>query len=430
MDVTQLLSFFEHYDVLLVVLGFGVLGISVLMHRFDGLPGSYPLVALVLGWLTFSFLPGLTPPDAQSHRTWIVHVTELGVIISLMGVGLKIDRRPNWRTWTAVWRLLGITMIITIAATAFLGWWVLGLTPAAALLLGAVMAPTDPVLASDVQVGEPEEETQQPAEEREDEVRFALTAEAGLNDSLAFPFTYLALLVATHGLAPANWLSHWLLIDVGYRLIVGTILGLALGWCLAKILLRLPTKSEAHRSRTGVGSLAATLIIYGVTECVGGYGFLAVVIGAITIRHLEKTILPHRSLHVVAEQSEQLILTGILIAFGGAIAGGLLSSLTWQAALVSLVLVFVIRPTAGLVGLLGCSRLSWFDRSIVSFFGIRGIGSFYYLSYAMTYKNISHEKLLWSVCGLTVLISLIVHSLTAGPVMKRRAKRAKTSLQR
>ena len=127
-------------------------------------------------------------------------LTEFVVIVALFGAGLKIDRPVSWRGWILAWRLLGVAMPLTILAIAFLGWSVLGLGLASALLLGAALAPTDPVLASDVQVGPPHEGM-------EDEVRFALTAEAGLNDGLSFPFVYLAIALALSEASGTPWFS-------------------------------------------------------------------------------------------------------------------------------------------------------------------------------------------------------------------------------
>lgn len=435
-ELTKSLKLLEAYDLTLVVVGLGVLGLSALLHRFDDYPFSFPILALALGYAAFALPLGLTPPDPQEHGVLAVHLTEIGVIISLMGVGLKIDRLPHWRTWGSTWRLLGICMPLTIGGVALLGWWILGLTPAAAILLGAALAPTDPVLASDVQVGEPEEEVPgendtagppKPSQEKnpvekEDELRFTLTSEAGLNDSLAFPFTYLALLMLTEGVAPANWLDHWLLIDVAYKIGVGVAVGVALGWLLSRVLLRLPVSSERQKMKVGVGALAGTLILYGVTESLGGYGFLATFIGALTIRHYEDTRQAHKSLHTFAEQSEQLLMTGILIALGGAIAGGLLAPLTWKAALLGVLLVFVVRPVAGLVGLVGTQRLSGLDRIIASFFGIRGIGCLYYLAFALQEGAFSEEDLLWAICAFTIVLSIGVHGVTSAPVMQFREK--------
>ncbi|WP_442482173.1 cation:proton antiporter [Aeoliella sp. SH292] len=449
-EITDTLHLLEAYDLTLLVLGLGVLGLATLLPRIEGLPFSFPIVALVLGFVAFALPLGLTAPDPLEHRAWAVHLTEIGVIISLMGVGLKIARRPSWRTWSTTWRMLGICMPLTIAGVAVLGWWMLGLSPAAALLLAAALAPTDPVLASDVQVEGPEEEveedigvdeaTQEDTEkstgegnkesqndkkDKEEELRFTLTSEAGLNDSLAFPFTYLALVMATEGQAsPLNWLVEWLLVDVVYRIAVGIAVGVAVGWVLAQVLLRLPAETETEKMKIGVGALAGTLLLYAATECVGGYGFLAVFIGGLTIRHWESTHQSHRSLHIFAEQSEQLLMTGIMIALGGAIAGGLLGALTWQAVVVSLLIVFVVRPVAGMIGLVGDRRLSRLDQWIASFYGIRGIGCLYYLAYGVDEGSFAEADLLWSTCAFTVVLSVFVHGMTATSVMRYRDSRA------
>ena len=138
-----------------------------------------------------------------------------------------------------MWRLLLVTMPLTILGTAVLGWWVAGLAPAVALLLGAVLAPTDPVLASDVQVGEPlTEDVEEPADEDEqqledDDIRFSLTAEAGLNDGLAFPFVHLALLLLAGGFTVVD-AGAWVGWYVVGKIAVGVAVGLALGWLLGR----------------------------------------------------------------------------------------------------------------------------------------------------------------------------------------------------
>ena len=432
---TTTLNLLNGYDLTLVLVGLAVLGTAALPRLLADKPMSLPVLLVGLGFVFFALPLGLTPPDPLTQRSLAVRLTELGVIVSLMGAGLKIDRVPNWRTWASTWRLLAVTMPLTVAVTALLGWWALGLAPAAAVLLGAVLAPTDPVLAAEVQVGEPakesgredgderDEQEEEPDEEREDELRFALTSEAGLNDALAFPFTYMALLMLTAGTAPANWLAHWVLVDVGYKLAVGVACGLALGWLLARLILRLPVESKLDKAMTGLGALGSTLILYGGTEVVGGYGFLAVFVGALTIRNHERNHEYHQSLYQSAEQTERLLMAGILIALGGAVAGGVLSSLTWPAALVGLLLVFAVRPAAGWIGLLGSQRLAGLDRLAASFFGIRGIGSLYYLAYALDHQPFPDERLLWALVAFVVLLSVTLHGVSAAPVMQYRARR-------
>ncbi len=148
-----------------------------LLHRWALSPALVFLAAGVLAGV----LPITAPLDVELHRSSIEHLTELCVIVSLMGVGLALDRPLSWRAWSSTWRLLAIAMPLFLALM-LVGAWMLGVAPATALLLAAVLAPTDPVLATDVQVGEP---TSDPG--NEDEVRFALTSEAGLNDAPGVP---------------------------------------------------------------------------------------------------------------------------------------------------------------------------------------------------------------------------------------------------
>jgi NhaP-type Na+/H+ or K+/H+ antiporter len=302
-------------------------------------------------------------------------------------------------------------MPVTIAAMAFLGWWWAGLAPAAALLLGAALAPTDPVLASDVQVGEPTDE-----EDSEDEVRFALTSEAGLNDGLAFPFVYAAIGMAT--VAGLGWAGEWALKDVLIKGVVGVLGGLLVGKGLGKLFFRAKKESlRLSRHAEGFLALAATFLAYGLVEVAGGYGFLAVFIAARAIRSAERSHDYHQVLHDFAEQTERLLTVMLLLLFGGAVVGGLLAPLTWTAALVGLTLIVVIRPVSGFLSLRGAPGRSA-EHWVIAVFGIRGIGSFYYLSYAMTHADFPGVDLLWATVGFVVLVSVVLHGIAATPVMR------------
>ena len=183
----------------------------------------------------------------------ITHVTEFTVLVALMGVGLAIDRPldlavvASWRTWSPVWRLLaGRRCRSPSWRVAVLGWWVAGLAPAVALLLGAVLAPTDPVLASDVQVGEPPPRpTTRTRGDEDDDIRFSLTAEAGLNDGLAFPFVHLALLLLIAGGFTALDAGAWLGWYVLGKIALGVAVGLAAGWLLGRQAFHVPQHAPA-----------------------------------------------------------------------------------------------------------------------------------------------------------------------------------------
>ena len=406
----------------LVVIGLAILGIVLLPRIVSEQPLSQPILYVGLGAIAFSLPIGLTTPDPLIHGEIAKRVTELGVIVALMSAGLKLNRPPGLRAWASTWRLLALTMPLSIAGAAVLGWGLAGFFVPTAVLFGAVIAPTDPVLASEVQVEQPgegvEDEELAGKAGKSDEVRFALTGEAGLNDGLAFPFTNAAIAIALVGVAPEAWFSEWLLVDVGYRIIVGTILGVGTGWVLSKLVFRLTAETPLAKAVTGLESLGGTLLIYGLTEIVGGYGFIAVFVAALTIRHSERSHEYNEQLHEIAEKSEQVLMALIMVLFGGALATGLLSPLTREAVAVAFAVVFLIRPLAGFVGLLGFDR-EWSEQATIAFFGIRGIGSFYYLAYALEGALFEQAELLWATVGLIVLISVLVHGVTATPVVKR-----------
>jgi len=215
------------YIVLLTGLGIVILAIAWLPMLLRNAPLSLPIFCMALGLGIYS-IPGTGPdPDFTAQAPFIERLTELVVIISLLGAGLKLDRRIGLQRWRTTWLLLAVTMPLSILGITALGTVMLGLSVPAALLLGAVLAPTDPVLASDIQVGPPKSGG-------EDEVRFSLTSEAGLNDGLAFPFTNLAIAMAAAGaqygsIQPGTWTLEWLGYDVLWKLGAGLVVGHLVG---------------------------------------------------------------------------------------------------------------------------------------------------------------------------------------------------------
>jgi sodium/hydrogen antiporter len=396
-------------DLLFALFGVGALLAGILPRLLERRPLSMPIVFLALGMVLFAVPLGLPDVDPLAHPALTEHLTEVCVIVALMGAGLKIDRPLGKGRWTSTWRLLVIAMPITIGAVALLGWWWAGLVPAAALLLGAALAPTDPVLAADVQVGEPTDE-----EDSEDEVRFALTSEAGLNDGLAFPFVYAAIALAASSFA----ISGWALKDVGYKVGVAVVGGLIIGRLLGRLFFR-PRNHKlrlAHHSE-GFLALAATFLAYGIVEVAGGYGFLAVFIAARGIRSAQRSHEYHQVLHDFAEQTERLLTVLLLLLLGGAVVSGILAPLTWPAALIGLGLVLVIRPVSGFLSLRGAPGRTT-EHWVIASFGIRGIGSFYYLAYAMEHASFPNVDVVWATVAFVVLVSVVLHGVAVTPVMR------------
>lgn len=406
----------DYYDVMLAVVGAVTLGVSVLPLLIVGRPLSFPMVYVALGVVVFSLPLGLPRPDPMAHGPFVERISELAVIVALMGTGLKLDRPFGWATWRSTWRLLAVAMPVTIVATGLLGWWTLGLAPATAMLLGAVVAPTDPVLASDVQVGPP-------GVGDEDEVRFALTSEAGLNDGLAFPFTNAAI-AAAGAAGMGEWVGWWFLDDVVVKLAVALAIGVAMGRALGWIVFRIPTERKLAESSEGFVALAGTLLVYGVTELAHGYGFLAVFVAACMIRTRERGHAYHEVLHATAENTERLLTVVLLVLLGGATVDGVLSGLGWRGIVVGLVTVLVLRPLAGFASL-ARTETTLRERTAVAFFGVRGIGSVYYLAHALEKAEFAEAATVWAVVAFVVLLSVVLHGITAFPIMRRLDDRRK-----
>ncbi len=399
---------------IVVLAGFGVVVLLTawLPMVLKELPISLPIFCVALGAAIFALpnVPGVAP-HPQDHLKLTERLTELVVIVALMGAGLKLDRPLAWATCQLTWRLLGIAMPLTIAALALLGTWLLGLGAAAAILLAASLAPTDPVLASDVQVGPP-------GGGKEDEVRFTLTAEAGLNDGLAFPFVNLGIALALASQTHQPWFWQWVAFDVFWKLSIGVLMGWLVGRTLGWLTFRLPNRAELSRTGDGFVALGITAVSYGLTEMVNGYGFLAVFVSAIAFRAVERNHAYHEKLHDFTEQLERLLMMVLLVIFGGSIAsGGLFETLSWSVVLFALLAIFLIRPLVGWISLAG-SPQSNDEKAVIAFFGIRGLGSAYYLAYGLGHAPFEAPHLLWSAIGLVVLISVVLHGATVTPTMR------------
>ncbi|QYU69179.1 cation:proton antiporter [Leptolyngbya sp. 15MV] len=364
---------FDWYHALLAGVGAAII-VSYWLPRF--VSGREPAASalLVLTGMGAFALPGMpAPPDPLTYpAAWEV-VAELCVIIGLFGTGLRIDRLVGYARWRPTLRLLALAMPLTVGALALFGWAFAGMTLAGALLLGAVLSPTDPVLAGDVAVGPPQEGGEHP-------VRYALTTEAGLNDGLAFPFVHLGILVAGAGALTIDLAGEWLLRDVLWRIGVGAVGGVAIGWLLGRIMFDWPRDNALARTQSGVIAFAGVLVAYGLTELAEGYGFIAAFVGGVVLRREETHDRFHKRLHDFSESLEHALTAVLLVALGAALPS-LWPYLDWQHALIALALVFAIRPLTAWASLAG-SGLAGRERMVVAFYGVRGIGSVYYLAYA------------------------------------------------
>ncbi len=402
----------DRYLIIITLIGLASLGMAWMPSISEKIKVSYSIIYMLIGMILYSLFSRVLPlPDPISKNDFTVHLTELVVIISLMGTGLKIDQPFSFRKWRVPLRLVSITMVLSIAVITWIAWSLFHFDLASALLLGAVLAPTDPVLAADVQVGPPHEGA-------EENVKFSLTAEAGFNDGTAFPFTWLAITLALIANTGQGDLVHWFYMDVLYRVFAGVAAGILLGKALAFVIFNLPGKFKFIEVNEGFVALSATLFIYGITELIHGYGFIAVFIAAITFRNSERDHKLHRKLHAFTDQVERILLAIVLILFGGSLVTGLLENLSWKTALFGIAFVFLIRPLTGLIGLLGV-KLHLKEKMAIGFFGIKGIGSFFYLAFAFKRTDFIFKEEIWSMVAFIVMISIVIHGLTANSVMKK-----------
>ncbi|MFY9292153.1 MAG: cation:proton antiporter [Methylorubrum rhodinum] len=364
-------------------------------------------------------------PHPQQHLHVIERLSEFVVIISLMGAGLKLDRRIGWRRWIVTWRLLGIAMPLTILALVLLGSALLGLGLAAAVLLAAALAPTDPVLASDVQVGPPQQG-------QEDEMRFALTSEAGLNDGLAFPFVHLAIALAAAGGFDLWEFGEWLTIAVVWKVGIGIALGALLGRGMGWLTFHLPIPAKLSRTGDGFAALGITCLTYALVELAHGYGFIGVFVAAVALRSAQHSHAYHDKMHSYAEELERLLMMVLLVGFGAALfGGGLLLELSWQSLIYAGLALLVVRPLCGWLSLLGSDRPRS-ERAVISFYGIRGLGTVYYLAYGLSHASFEQPGLLWATASITILLSILLHGATVTPVLRvldRRSGRDTESAQ-
>ncbi|QKK33398.1 cation:proton antiporter (plasmid) [Rhizobium indicum] len=399
------------YIVTLTILGVVVLLTAWLPLMMRRLPLSLPIACLAIGallaWSPFPLLPRFNPLE---NREFTERMTEIVVIVALMGAGLKLDRPIGWKPWMTTSRLLGIAMPLTIVALAFLGSWILGLGAASALLLGACLAPTDPVLASDVQVGPPQTG-------EEDEVRFALTSEAGLNDGLSFPFVHLAIALALAAKEGVSLLQHWAFLDVFWRLAAGAFMGWALGKAFGFLSFRMMGSSLA-KTQDGFVALGMTFTTYGLTQLIGGYGFVAVFLAAIAFRASERDHDFHEQLHDFAEQIERLLMMVLLVCLGSIAASGqLLAGIDWRVSAFVVLAIAFVRPIIGWLSLLGAGH-SPGETAIIAVFGIRGLGSIYYLAYATGQAEFEDVQTVWATVLLIILVSIVVHGIAVTPTMR------------
>jgi NhaP-type Na+/H+ or K+/H+ antiporter len=403
------------FELLLLVGGIVVLVGAVLLSIQRGRPFSAALVYLAIGAAAGMLLRavGINWYDPIEDAALFSRAAEIAVIVSLFGAGVKLDRALTWPNWRTTVLLLVVAMPLTIAGMALIGGWVVGMTAASALLLGAVLSPTDPVLAEDVQVGGPQQD------EPEDEARFSITAEAGLNDGLAFPFVMLALFAYERGFATiGEWWLEWLAADLVYAVAAGLLIGAVAGRVIAAMTYSVIDRGWLANPFDAFIAIGAIFAVYGAAELVEAYGFLAVFAAGVAFRRYEATHEVNQRLHEVTMVVEKLGELSVLLLLGSVLPIGGLLELGWPVLVAALSLILVVRPVAVLASLLP-SGLRWRQRLFIAWFGIRGIGSIYYLGFAFAALTPVDAEPLFSVVAVAIVASVVLHGLSSAVLTRR-----------
>jgi NhaP-type Na+/H+ or K+/H+ antiporter len=404
-------------DVLVYVLaGVGLLVATIALSNQGGRTFTSAIVYLALGAVAAVVIPlvGGTTFDPIGDAAVLEHLTEVVAIIALFGTGLAVDRPLHWRAWSHALRLLVIAMPLTIGAVALFGWGAMGLSFGAALMLGGAVAPTDPVLAGDLGIGPP-------GEPDDEDTSFALTAEAGFNDGLAYPFVLAGIMLAHHG-DDGNVLT-WLLSDVVWAIGGAVLVGALLGRAASAVVRRARDRGYMQEYFDAWVGIGVVLAVYGLTEVVDAYGFIAAFVAGIGFRRYERGHDMQQGTHRGASIFERLgELAVVLFAASMLTLDGLGTPGLGGWALVLLV-VFVLRPAAGVIALVG-TNLPWRERAFAAFFGVRGVGSLFYASVVVTSGALPEAEaavVLWTVVALAV-VSIVVHGLAGEPARRRLQK--------
>lgn len=355
-------------------------------------------------------LLGVDLIDPLEDTELIERASEFAVIVALFSAGLRLDRRLSWRGWRSTVLLIGLVMPLTIAGVALFAGTAMGLSLGAAVILGALLAPTDPVLADDVQVGPP-------GETEEEEPRFALTSEAGLNDGLAFPFVFLGVFIA--GTGGTGWIGEWVLADVLYAIAGGVAIGALAGRGLGVLVQYSHRREWLIADFDGWIAIAGVLAIYGLAEVAGAYGFLAAFAGGLAFRRHEHHAEHHGRVHTGAEMVEKVSELAVVLLLGSTVTLTGLTEPGLAGWLLVPLLLFVIRPAATMLAFLR-SPLPRPERAFIAWFGIRGIGSFYYAAVAINAGVLSAseaETIYWTAIAVAGA-SIVLHGLTSTPAAR------------
>ncbi|MGB3309923.1 MAG: sodium:proton antiporter [Nodosilinea sp.] len=390
----------------LLVVGLLLLAVTLGSGWIGRLPLSYALIYLIVGisLSPYGFNLVRVRPDAQL----LERLTEMVVLISLFSCGLKMNRPLKAWAWNSTVRLIGFLMPLSIFAIAAIAHFVLNLEWGEGILLGAILAPTDPVLASEVQLYDHQDR---------DELRFGLSSEGGLNDALAFPFVYFGL----RWLKDDNWQSwfgQWVAVDLIWAIAAGLLTGILVARGICWLEYHLEKSRPTDNLMEDFVALSTILLSYAIAELAHGYGFLAVFVAGVAMYQRCQSAERSASRLRFMERLEKLAEVGTILLLGSLLRHEPILRFAGPALVIAGSLMFVIRPLGAWISTIG-SPIHPSTRWLFGWFGIRGVGSLYYLTYALGegLEGETGELIAWLTL-ITVTLSVTLHGITTTPLMQ------------
>ncbi len=433
------------FTVWVAVLGAVLLTLALTSSYLRWMPVTTSAMCLVLGVAIGPMGLDVLKLDISDSSVWMEHLTEVAVVFSLFVSGLKLRLPLKNRTWRVAFGLAGPVMILCIAGLCLALHYLFGLSWGVSMLIGAMLAPTDPVLAALVQVNDARDD---------DRVRFGLSGEAGLNDGTAFPFVIFGLLMLRDD--GSGFLGEWLLRNVLWAVPAGLLVGYWMGRGIGKLTLSMRIKNaDSTLSPNDYLALALIALAYVVAEWIQGYGFLSVFAAGLGLRqaevkstdeaappaeHLVQPVVGHETVdpqQAVLGDTESLddgqlaagVMMSDMLAFGSLVERSmevflvtllgvvLANHWDWRALATGALLFAVIRPLSVLAMPWG-RLLDGPQRLLIGWFGIRGIGSLFYLFFALNHDLQPEVAQLCINLTLSVVaLSILVHGVTTQPTL-------------
>ena len=396
----------DSYILSLLIIGLVLLGVTLGSGWIERLPLSYALIYLIVGILLGPYGFGLI--EIRPDTEFLIRLTEFVVIISVFGCGLKINRPLELWAWQSTIRLIGLLMPLSISAIAILAHYALDMQWAGAVLLGAILAPTDPVLASEVQLAHVRDK---------DELRFALTSEGGINDSLAFPFVYLGIYWFKDPNLN-NWFKSWVAIDLFWAIASGIVMGILVAKAIVWLDRHLQKRRSADDMMEDFVAVSIVLLTYSLTELINGYGFLAVFVAGLVVQRSYFHQQDKRMAQLkFTEQIEKLLEVAAIVILGTLLLHKPMLKYAGESLIIAGSVFLIIRPVGTWLSTIG-SDLPKKTRSLMGWFGIRGLGSLYYMTYTLGegVKGGVAEEIAW-ITYTVIVLSIIAHGVSAYPLM-------------